>query len=71
MGFGLLICVYDLWISAFFFFVLLRWFFYRHCLQWWGCGCAVISIVLTVVMVVFWQLNKIIFYYSVYIILLH
>ena len=44
--------------------------FDRHWLQWQGCGCAMISMALMAVVVVFWWLNEILFYCSVYIILL-
>ena len=40
-------------------------------LEWWGCDYAVFFMALIVVVVVFWLLNEILFYYSVYIILLY
>ena len=47
-------------------FVLLHWFWWA----WWGCGCTVIFMGLMVVVMVCWWLNEILFYCSVYIILL-
>ena len=61
MGFGLAVLIF-----LGFCFILLHWF-------WWarrGCGCAMIFMGLTVVVVVCWWLNEILFYCSVYIILL-
>ena len=61
MGFGLVVLIF-----LGFCFVLLHW-------SWWarrGCDCAVIFMGLMVVVAVCWWLNEILFYYSVYIILL-
>ena len=85
VGFGLSVCVSDLGCGSVRFFF---WFFcFLFCssslvfdgywLQWQVCGYVVISMVLIVVVAVFWRVNEILFivvfilfYYSVYIILL-
>ena len=73
----------GLWICSFFFLVFCFLFcssslvFDGYWLQWQVCGYVVISMVLIVVVAVFWRVNEILFivvfilfYYSVYIILL-
>ena len=44
--------------------------FYGYWLEWWGYGYAVFFMALMVVVVMFWLLNEILFYCSIYIILL-